>query len=240
MSSPKSPSRAVAVYCASSTGKDPAYRNAAVSLGNALANAKRPLVYGGGSTGIMGIVSGAVIDGGGEVTGVIPFAMVAAGGEGEKSTKPKVQIHLNEKGREKVETIVVHSMHDRKVEMATRAGGFVGLPGGFGTFEEIMEVITWTQLGIHNKPVVLVNVLGFFGPLRSLIQRAISEGFIRPHNEQLVVFVDGPADLSDHQTFDWGSAALAALDGWTRSGNALFDWTVRENGGKSAGGLEAS
>ena len=123
-----------------------------------------------------------------------------------------------------------------------------------------MEVITWTQLGIHNKrlfllllsfahlhpryivhtAVVLVNVLGFFGPLRSLIQRAISEGFIRPHNEQLVVFVDGPADLSEHQTFDWGSAALAALDGWTRSGNALFDWTVRENGGKSAGGLEAS
>ena len=124
-----------------------------------------------------------------------------------------------------------------------------------------MEVITWTQLGIHNKrlflllmsssahlhpyyivhtAVVLVNVLGFFDPLRSLIQRAISEGFIRPHNEQLVVFVDGPADLSEHQTFDWGSAALAALDGWTRSGNALFDWTVRENGEKGAGGLEAS
>ncbi|THH16940.1 hypothetical protein EW146_g3775 [Bondarzewia mesenterica] len=230
MSTPKPPSQTVAVYCASSTGKHPAYRSAAVSLGHALAAAKRALVYGGGLSGIMGIVSGAVLEGGGDVTGVIPFAMAAGGGEREKSEEPTLHVKLNEKGREK---IVVQSMHERKVEMAKRAGGFIGLPGGFGTFEEILEVTTWSQLGIHSKPVVLVNVLGFFEPLRAMIQRAVSDGFIQQHNEHLIVFVDGPADQAEHETFDWGSAALTALDGWCRGAPALFDWTVK-------GGLEVS
>ncbi|EIM91535.1 uncharacterized protein STEHIDRAFT_73452 [Stereum hirsutum FP-91666 SS1] len=228
---------AVAVYCASSIGKQKAYTNAATSLGHALGSSSRPLVYGGGSKGIMGVVSGAVLEKGGQVLGVVPAAMVKAGGEGDKGEEESGAVHvvLNEEGREMVETIVVQSMHERKVEMAKRAVGFMGLPGGFGTFEEIMEVITWTQLGIHNKPVILINVLNFYEPLRQLIRRAVSEGFIQPHNEQLAIFVDGPSDESEHGTFDWGKAALDALDGWKRDRKGMFEW--REG---SIGGLESS
>lgn len=240
---------AVAVYCASSIGTQKAYQRAAVSLGNALAFSSRPLVYGGGSKGIMGIISGAVLEGGGEVTGVIPWAMIKAGGEGDKcvvmggvGVKEKmVYIVVNEKGREKVNTIVVDSMHERKIEMAKRVGGFIGLPGGFGTFEEILEVITWTQISIHNKPVVLINVLGFYDPLRTLIHSAVKDGFIQPQNERLVLFVDGPSVLHStntaakeewkkaHEEFDWGKAALEALDGWVGDGLSKypFDWNRR-------------
>jgi len=121
---------------------------------------------------------------------------------------------LDEKRRGQIETIIVDSMHERKVEMAKRVGAFVGLPGGFGTFEEILEVITWTQLNIHNKPVILLNVLSFYNPLRELIRNGIREGFIKPQNEQLCVFVDGPADHKDHESFDWGQAAVDAIDTW--------------------------
>ncbi|KAL1705883.1 hypothetical protein EV121DRAFT_187334, partial [Schizophyllum commune] len=176
---------AVAVYCASSSGTEPAYIHAAESLGAAIAAAGRPLVYGGGSKGLMGTVSGAVLSGKGKVTGVVPYAMVAAGGEGEKSAS-KYTVELNEKGREEVETIVVNSMHDRKVEMARRAEVFFGLPGGFGTFEEVMEVSTWTQLGIHRKPVILLNVLGYYDPLRQMIKNGIEAGFIQPYNESII------------------------------------------------------
>ncbi|KAA1477066.1 hypothetical protein DENSPDRAFT_861398 [Dentipellis sp. KUC8613] len=223
--------RAVAVYCASSPGKEKAYQEAAASLGRALAEANRPLVYGGGSKGIMGIVSGTVLKGGGEVTGVVPHAMTLGGGEGDKTSSKSAPVLLNEPGREK---IVVSSMHERKVEMATRAGGFIGLPGGFGTFEEIMEVITWTQIGIHNKPVVLVNVRGFYEPLRVLIKNAIRDGFINPKNETLAIFVDGPADHAEHETFDWGKASLEALDNWEGPPWAMFDWTTKVGGGKEA------
>jgi uncharacterized protein (TIGR00730 family) len=115
-------------------------------------------------------------------------------------------------------------MHERKVEMARRAGGFIALPGGFGTFEELMEVAAWTQLGIHNKPVVLVNVLGFFDPLRMMIRNAVTLGFIKPQNEKLVAFVDCPPD-ADPTTFDWGAAALSALDDWCSPGPGMFSWS---------------
>jgi len=184
MSSIPTSSSAVAVYCASSLGTQKAYQYAAISLGHALVTAKRPLIYGGGSKGIMGIISGAVLEHGGDVTGVVPFAMVAAGGEGDKTNEtpksPPVTYMLREKGREKIKTIVVNSMHERKIEMATRAGGFVGLPGGFGTYEEVLEVICWTQIGFHSKPVVVLNVLNFYDPLRSLIQSGIKDDSFSP------------------------------------------------------------
>ncbi|KAF5324522.1 hypothetical protein D9611_004577 [Ephemerocybe angulata] len=222
---------AVAVYCGSSTGNQPAYVKAAMSVGQALARAKRPLVYGGGSKGIMGVVSGAVLEGGGKVTGIVPYAMISAGGEAEK-THSAVMVQLNEEGREKIETIVVDSMHERKVEMARLSGGFVGLPGGFGTFEEVLEVTTWTQLGIHQKPVVLVNVLGFWEPLRQLIKTSISSGFIKPASEGIVIFLDGPADHALHEGFDWGSATLEAIDTWRGDPSAVlpFDWKKTRDG----------
>jgi len=221
---------AVTVYCGSSPGRQKAYQHAAHSLGEALSAAKRQLVYGGGSKGIMGIVSGAVLGAGGDAVGVIPHVMLAAGGEGERvpvNGNPSVFVKLEEEGRERMEWVVVNSMHERKVEMARRSCGFIGLPGGYGTFEEVFEATTWTQLGIHSKPVVLANVLGFFDPIRTLIQDAIDDGFIQPAGINLIRFVDGPSDHSLHESFDWGKALLEALDAWKGdpSYSIGFDWT---------------
>ncbi|KAJ3516718.1 hypothetical protein NLJ89_g945 [Agrocybe chaxingu] len=228
---------AVAVYCGSSTGKYPAFTVAAASVGRALALDGRILVYGGGTKGIMGIVSGAVLEQGGDVIGVIPKAMLIAGGEGEKGDNP-LCVDLKEVGREKVHTIVVESMHERKVEMAERVEGFIGLPGGFGTFEEVLEVTTWSQLGIHDKhkAVVLLNVLSFWEPLRVLIKSSIDAGFIRPASESLVLFVDGPVAPEDHESFDWGKAALDALKAWEgRQFKPLFDWSKKDGHESSYG-----
>lgn len=229
------PPNAVAVYCASSLGDNPAFSRAAASVGHALAAAGRPLVYGGGSKGIMGVVSGAVLEKGGKVTGVIPYAMVAAGGEAEQMKSSKeakaALVALDERGRENVKTIVVDSMHERKTEMAKRSCAFVTLPGGYGTFEELLEVVTWCQIGIHSKPILVINVNNFYNPLRQLIQNGVSEGFIRPKNQHLIRYVDGPEDLSLHETFDWGKATLDALDNWQAVDAVVFyDWTKRRSG----------
>lgn len=224
-------SSAVAVYCAASLGKQNAFQLAALSLGHALAEAKRPLVYGGGNMGLMGIVSGAVIEEGGQVTGIIPYAIQAAGGEKDKGNgvvkTESVAGVLNEDRRRHIETIVVDSMHERKIEMAKRAGAFVGLPGGYGTFEEILEVIAWNQINIHNKPVILLNVLSYYSPLRDLIRNGVREGFIQPHNEKLCVFVDGPKDHKDHESFNWGQAAIDAIAAWQydQIRSLPFHWT---------------
>ncbi|KAF5372881.1 hypothetical protein D9758_001554 [Tetrapyrgos nigripes] len=205
----ESQTTAIAVYCGSSTGKEAAFKKASISVGTALAKANRRLVYGGGFHGLMGAVSEAVLSSGGKITGVIPSAMIAAGGEGEKGESSKGarenSAQLSLPTGENMEWIVVDSMHKRKVEMARRACGFIALPGGFGTFEELVEVTTWTQLGIHNKPVVVLNVLSFYDPLRVLIKSAIAAGFIRPYNENLIVFVDGPSssDPTEQENFDW-------------------------------------
>ncbi|KAH8102959.1 hypothetical protein BXZ70DRAFT_1006140 [Cristinia sonorae] len=224
---------AVAVYCASSTGHRKAFQNAALSLGIALGQAGRPLVYGGGSKGLMGIVSGGVLKTGGKVTGVVPYAMVAAGGEKEQTDTPLGygKIVLEERGRESVETVVVNSMHERKMEMAKRSCAFIGLPGGYGTFEEVLEVVTWSQLGIHNKPIILVNIYSYWEPLRALVRNGISEGFIQPKNERLIQFVDGPSNHEEHEDFDWGSATLQALEKWeTVIDSYTYDWTKRLDG----------
>ncbi|KAJ7915541.1 hypothetical protein B0H13DRAFT_2000153 [Mycena leptocephala] len=221
----ESSSNAVAVYCGSSLGTEKAFHSAALSLGHAMAEAKRPLIYGGGSKGLMGVVSGAVLEHGGKVTGIVPYAMTIAGGESEK-VGSRVDVQLNEAGREKIEHIVVNSMHERKVEMARRVSAFIGLPGGFGTFEEILEAATWTQLGIQNKPVVLLNVCSFWEPLRQLINNGIAYGFIRSISKDLVVFVDGPSSHTEHESFNWGQAALKAIDGWKRDADdGLYNWT---------------
>ncbi|KAI9509189.1 hypothetical protein F5148DRAFT_978676 [Russula earlei] len=213
---------AVAVFCGANLGTESTFQHAATSLGHALAKQASPLVYGGGSRGMMGIISRTVLQNGGSVTAVIPSAMVRAGGEGDC---PNPERYLAEKGREKATShIVVDTIHERKVAMARRVRGFIGLPGGYGTFAEIMEVTTWTQLGIHTKPVVLVNVLGFFDPLRRLIKGAVDTGFVKGRDESLMVFVDCPPD-EDPDTFDWGTAALSALDGWCAPGPGLFAWT---------------
>ncbi|KAI0713486.1 hypothetical protein C8Q76DRAFT_796449 [Earliella scabrosa] len=236
------PTRAVTVFCGSSSGTNPAFEKAALSVGKALVEAGRPLVYGGGSMGIMGAVSGAVLEAGGDVTGIVPYAMVAAGGEIDQTKgihAPHVQ--LKEKGRERAETIVVSSMHERKAEMARRSCAFIGLPGGYGTFEEVLEVVCWSQIGIHSKPVLVVNVLNFYDPLRALIRNGIENGFILEKNEKLIKFVEGPEDRAEHENFDWGKATTKALDEWEGiAASHFYNWTLRKDGKTDSDTLGAS
>jgi len=222
-------SRAVTVYCASSSGNEPAYREAALSVGRALASANRPLVYGGGTKGLMGLVSTAASEAGGAVTGVLPGAMLAAGGEGDKTASGAdahgAPVVLTDLKHANVQTIIVHSMHERKIEMARRACAFIGLPGGYGTFEELMEAITWTQLGIHSKPVILINTLGYYEPLRAMIQTAMNAGFIRAGGDELALFVDGPADHAEHASYDWGATAVELVENWAGAPAGFYKWS---------------
>ncbi|THU98310.1 hypothetical protein K435DRAFT_795800 [Dendrothele bispora CBS 962.96] len=205
---------ALCVYCGASPGNVPEFQAAAISLGQALARSNRPLVYGGSSKGLMGLVSSSCLKAGGEVTGIIPYAMATSGeGTGED---------YEQRGRNK--TIIVENMHERKMKMAMLSGGFIALPGGYGTLEEIFEVTTWSQLGIHCKPVILLNVNNYYDPLRKLVESAVASGFIRPSYAKLLTFVDAPADRE--QPIDWGQAALEAFDGWySPIYQGLFQWS---------------
>jgi len=153
----------VCVFCGSARGSSPAYAEAAAELGAALAASGTGLVYGGGDVGLMGIVADATLAAGGEVIGVMPEALVA-----------KEIAH-----RGLTELRVTSSMHERKALMAELADGFIALPGGLGTFDELCEILTWGQLGLHNKPVVLLDVDGYWGPFSALLDSAVATGFLR-------------------------------------------------------------
>ncbi|MCJ2045614.1 TIGR00730 family Rossman fold protein [Methylobacterium sp. J-078] len=158
------PLRTVCVYCGSGFGGDPAFTAAAVTLGKALAEAGIGLVYGGGNVGLMGTVARAVIENGGHVTGIIPDFL-----KSRERMLDEIQ-----------ETIVVEDMHTRKRLMFERSDAFVALPGGIGTLEELVEQLTWAQLGQHNKPILLLSVADFWTPLLTLLDHMRAQGFIRP------------------------------------------------------------
>ncbi len=155
--------RRLCVFCGSTSGQQPEYRQAAIEVGSILAERKVTLVYGGGKVGLMGALADSCLAAGGEVIGVIPGALVAKEVAHEGVT----------------ELIVTGSMHERKALMAEMSDGFLTLPGGFGTFEEFCEIVTWAQLGLHHKPCALLNVGGYYDPLIAMIERAQEEGFIR-------------------------------------------------------------
>jgi len=156
--------RNICVYCGSNTGTNPAYAEAARRLGKAAAEEGIGLVYGGGGLGLMGELARAAIAHGGRVTGIIPAFL---------SEKERML-------READELVVVEDMHQRKKLMFERADAFVALPGGIGTLEELVEQLTWAQLGRHTKPIVLVNIDGFWGPLLQLLRHMHEAAFIRP------------------------------------------------------------
>lgn len=160
----------LAVFCGSSLGSDPAYRQTAGQLGNELARRGIELVYGGARVGLMGTLADAVLAGGGVVTGVMPRFLR------EKEIDHRGLTYLE----------LVDSMHERKTRMAALADAFVALPGGFGTFEEFFEAVTWTQLGLHDKPCVLLNVAGFYDPVQMLLENAVQGGLLRPANATIV------------------------------------------------------
>ena len=173
--------KAVAVYCGSNIGTDPAYAAAAASLGQTLADRGIRLVYGGGHVGLMGVLADTVLGNGGEAYGVITRAL-----------KEREVAHSG-----LTSLTVVETMHERKAAMADAADAFVMLPGGYGTLDEFFEVVTWTQLGIHAKPCGVLDVAGYFAPLGTLLDGAARAGFVRPAHRGLVLTDTDPAALLD-------------------------------------------
>jgi uncharacterized protein (TIGR00730 family) len=173
--------RSVCVFCGSSTGSRPEYAEAARRTGAALAARRLDLVYGAGNIGLMGVLADAALAGGGRVVGVIPHALLAR----ELAHQGLSELH------------VVETMHQRKMLMADRSDAFVALPGGFGTLDELFEILTWAQLGIHAKPIGLLNVGGFFDTLLGWVRHAAAEGFIRQQHLALLNVSTDPEGLLD-------------------------------------------
>ena len=169
----------VCVYCGSSSDINPVYANAAKALGRALVKHHLSLVYGGGHVGLMGIVADAVLDAGGEVTGVIPKALMDTEVGHDRLTR----------------LLVVKDMHERKALMAEHADGFITMPGGIGTLEELFETLTWAQLGFHEKPIGLLNVAGFYDPLIEFLRHQTSQGFLRAEHKDLLLVETEPDPL---------------------------------------------
>lgn len=161
----------ICVFCGSSPGVRPEYAQAAREMGRAMAERGIGLVYGGGHVGLMGIIADAVMEHGGKAIGVIPEGLMRR----EVGHRGLTELH------------VVASMHERKQLMANLSDGFVAMPGGYGTFEEFCEVITWSQLGIHPKPCGLLNVLGYYDALLAMFDHGVAEGFIRPRHREIVL-----------------------------------------------------
>jgi uncharacterized protein (TIGR00730 family) len=167
------------VYCASSNSVDPHYFEAARQFGILLATLDIGLVYGGGHVGLMGAVADGALDAGGEVIGVI--------------TKQLLALEVGHQGCTKLH--VVDTMHERKALMASLADGFVALPGGYGTMEELFEVVTWTQLELHDKPVGLLNIRGYYDHLLAWLDHAVGVGFVRSNHKGIIVADEDPQQL---------------------------------------------
>ena len=165
--------RRLCVYCGSSGAVDQQYREAATELGARLAASRIGLVYGGGRVGLMGLLADAALAAGGDVTGIIPSRL-----------RDAELAHLGA-----TELVVVDSMHERKRLMAEKADAFAILPGGVGTLDELFEVLSWKQLGLHDKPILLVDIAGYWAPLRALLDHIVAEGFARPQTHALLQIV---------------------------------------------------
>ncbi|KAI8002862.1 Cytokinin riboside 5'-monophosphate phosphoribohydrolase LOG5 [Camellia lanceoleosa] len=175
----KSRFKSVCVFCGSSIGKRNSYRDAALELGQELVSRKLDLVYGGGSAGLMGLISQEVHRHGRHVLGIIPKTLMSKEITGETVGEVRA----------------VANMHQRKAEMARHSDCFIALPGGYGTLEELLEVITWAQLGIHDKPVGLLNVDGYYNYLLTFIDKAVDDGFIKPSQRHIIVSAPNAREL---------------------------------------------
>ncbi len=170
------------IYCGSAVGFKADYAEAARKVGRSLARHGCGLVYGGGRVGLMGILADAVLEHGGRAIGVIPAPLATE----EIAHDGLTELH------------VVADMHERKAMMASRASAFLTLPGGIGTFEEFFETLSWSILGLHQKPMGILNVAGYFDPMLAMMEHAVAERFVRPHNlKRLVVSVDPDAVIGE-------------------------------------------
>jgi uncharacterized protein (TIGR00730 family) len=173
--------RRLCVYAGSNPGSDPAYADAARSLAALMAERRIGLVYGGGKVGLMGVLADTILEHGGEAIGVMPQALID-----REIGHPDL-----------TELKVVDSMHERKAQMAELADAFVAVPGGIGTLEELIEVYTWSQLGIHDKACGVLNVRGYYDGLAAFLDHAVSEGFLRPQHRAVLTVAEDPAELLD-------------------------------------------
>ncbi len=169
----------ICVYCGSSDKTASVYLDAAYQMGQVIAAAQLTLVYGAGKTGMMGAVANGVLEAGGEVWGIMPKIFDLP--------------HLAHADLQRYE--VVDTMHARKARMAELADGFIALPGGFGTFEELFEIITWVQIGLHQKPIGLLNTQGYYNHLMAMIEHADTEGFVYSEHKQIFTQAEEPAEL---------------------------------------------
>lgn len=171
----------VCVFCGSSEGVRPQYREAALALGRAIAARGDELVYGGSKVGLMGAVADATLGAGGRAIGVLPRALR----DKEIAHEGLTELHI------------VESMHQRKAMMADLSGAFVALPGGMGTFEEVFEIWTWAQLGYHRKPVGLLDIEGYYDPLLAFLDQSVQEGFVKPEHRRMAIVETDPVLLLD-------------------------------------------
>ncbi|WP_347556370.1 TIGR00730 family Rossman fold protein [Robbsia sp. KACC 23696] len=193
--------QSVCVYCGSSYGTRPEYKVGAAALGKALAEREITLIYGGGRVGLMGTVADAVLAAGGKAVGIIPQLLV----DKEVAHTALTELH------------VVPDMHVRKKQMADMAEGFIAMPGGGGTLEELFEVFTWAQLGYHDKPIGLLNIEGFYDPLIAMMQHTAKEGFIRSAYLDLLQSDRDPVALLDTLR----SRGRVTLDKWANGREAV-------------------
>lgn len=169
----------ITVFCGSSFGTEKKYEEQAYQLGKTLATQQIELVYGGAIVGLMGVVANGVIENGGNVIGVLPHFL-----------KDKEIAHNN-----LTELILVDTMHQRKTKMDELSDGVIALPGGFGTLEELFEMLTWAQLGLHKKPVAILNIAGFYDELLSLLQKMVDKGFLKTINKEMLLISDDIEEL---------------------------------------------
>jgi len=169
--------KSIAVFCGSSIGKDPLYRDAASQLGSTLARKHIEIIYGGGKIGLMGTVADAALQAGGRVTGVIPGFLAA------------LELAHGQLSR----LITVETMHERKAVINEMSDGVIALPGGFGTLDELFEMLTWGQLGLHEKPVGILNINGFYDHILSMVHSMVAEGFLKQINSDMLL-VSGNID----------------------------------------------
>ncbi|WP_181306628.1 TIGR00730 family Rossman fold protein [Rufibacter sp. XAAS-G3-1] len=171
--------KSIAIFCGASSGHNPVYREAAQALGTLFAQKGIRLVYGGGKVGLMGVVADAVLAGGGEVVGVIPQSLL----DMEVAHTGLTKLH------------VVQTMHERKALMAAESDAFVAMPGGFGTFDEFCEIVTWNQLKIIQKPAALYNVNGYFTPFLQMLDQAVTEGFLKAEQRHNLIIANQGEEL---------------------------------------------
>lgn len=186
----------VCVFCASAQGESQDYMEQARAMGRAIARRGHGLVYGGATVGTMGAVANAALDAGGEVVGVIPDVLM--------------ERELGHAGL--TELLVVSTMHERKALMASRADAFVALPGGYGTLDEFIEILTWAQLLIHAKPCVLVNVLGYYDGLLTFLKTAVEQGFLKQANLELIQVARDVDEALDMVERAWAIAGQSSPD----------------------------